>query len=368
VAYGTSLVGKSASLEAGGAIKGHPVASPQPLAFGGDLVLQAQTGIGGFGFDRVLVQAEGPDASVSAVNGARGDVVIAAPDGLVISSTGIRSDSNGLVVLLTDAGTIQESGSVSAGSGRVVRLTGTTWISRSDAMATSLLVDLIASDASPVSEAPSPLARMNQWLRAGLRTDDAPARASEGRLNVADVPLPAAAAEASLTPRAGSVEPVLGASALLSPIPVASSTRELLEAAMKFAQQGRAPTIQDTESLSGWINRIDREAPPPAPLPERTPFGTDSPPANMPPGESLQQSIRDSETAPSRTLPESRRPPIEPDHDSAENATGVRWFRPIGAIASWGQTVSGDDPNGAQAEWVAASNAPAAADESHAQN
>jgi hypothetical protein len=368
VAYGTSLVGKSASLEAGGAIKGHPVPSPQPIAFDGALVLKAQAGIGGFGFERVFVQASDPDASVSAVNGPGGDVVIAAPDGLTVSSAGIRSESNGLVVLLTDTGTIHESGSVSAGSGRVVRMTGTTWISRSDAMATSLLVSLLGSDASPDREASSPLARMNQWLRAGLRTDNSSAPPGEGQLIVADVPSLSAVAQESLSPRAGSAAPLLGASMPLSPIPGATSTRELLEAAMRFAQQGRAPTVQDTESLSGWVNRIDREAPPPASLPERIPFSTDSPPANMAPVESSPQSPSDSQATPSRAPSESSRPLIEPGPDSAERAAAVRWFRPIDAIASWGQPVAGDDPARGQVQWADPSRDPAATGEPQAQN
>jgi hypothetical protein len=330
--------------------------------------LKAEAGIGGFGFERVFVQALDPDASVSAVNGQRGDVVIAAPDGLTISTAGIRSDSSGLVVLMTDTGTIQESGSVSAGSGRVVRLTGTTWVSRSDAMATSLLIDLLGSDVFPSMEAASPLARMNQLLRAGLRTGDSAVSPGEGRLSVADVPSLTAAARERLASPSRSASLLSGASALLSPIPVATSTLELLEAAMKFTQQGRAPNVGDTESLSGWVNRIDREAPPPAPLPERIPDGADSPPAGAAPVESSPHSLRDVDTPPSGRLSESRRSPIEPETESAERATGVRWFRPIGEVASWGKPVAGGEPRSGQAESVAAPRAPAAEHESRAQN
>jgi hypothetical protein len=88
----------------------------------------------------------------------------------------------------------------------------------------------------------------------------------------------------------------------------------------------------------------------------------------MAPVESSPQSPIDSQATPSRAPSESSRPLIEPGPDSAERAAAVRWFRPIDAIASWGQPVAGDDPARGQAQWADPSRDPAATGEPQAQN
>jgi hypothetical protein len=340
LAYGASLIGKQAVLEAGGAIKGLAIEKPEPIRFDGELVLQASSGIGGFGFDRVLVQAMGPNASVAATNGAQGDVVIAATNGLTLSGRGVRSDSDGMVALLAGAGTVNDSGPVWSGSGRVVRLSGLTWMSHNDATATSMLLDSLHTESGPDLLA-SPLDRLNRLLKLGSLGKHS-AWDSDGRLSSAaellsvQAPGQKTTAGTDWAAAGGAMQAMIGAftGALHGARPLVSitSTHQLLEAAMTLTLQGRHPALDGAEPISSWVNRVTADPPAQAPDLDASPEPATLPPAPVPP-EGPKPERSDDAIDGSQ---ESDRSLIEPIAWMGDSQ--VRWLLPIGTTGSWTQS------------------------------
>ncbi|MEN9760361.1 MAG: hypothetical protein RI906_187, partial [Pseudomonadota bacterium] len=338
LAYGTSLIGKQVILEAGGAIRGLPIEKPAPIEFNGELVLQAGAGIGGFEFDRLLVRAIAPNATVTAINGSRGDVVIATPDSMTISMRGVRSDSEGMVALLADLGSVYESGPVFSASGRVVRLTGTTWMSRTDTMAASLLTKSLNAESGPQSFA-SPLEHMNRLLRTrgmgeqGVSNNESRLSSTADALAVNTHVQPAGpnvdAAESRV-----SASGTASVSKVVRPLMGLTSTQQLLEAAMTLTVQGRNPALDGTEAISSWVNRIVTETPANPPTVESgpspaTPPSTILPPAILPPVDPKPDQSRD----PVDGSPGAGDRPTDPV--SGVDDSRVRWLVPVEAMGFW---------------------------------
>jgi hypothetical protein len=348
LAYGASLIGRQAALEASGSIKGFAEEKPEPIKFDGALLLQARAGIGGFGFDRVVLQPVASNASLAVRNGSQGDVVIATPDSITISSRGVRSDSDGLVGLLAGIGSIHESGPVFSASGRVVRLTGTTWMSRTDTMAASLVLKTINAEAGLESLA-SPLEGMNRFLRTGW-VSRPEAADGEGRLAAAAELLSAkSSVEMERTAREPAASAavsagITGASSVVQALVGISSTHQLLDAAMTLTLQGRNPSLDDTEAITSWVNRVAGDAPsdPPAVEPRSAP-DTPAPP-DQPPVDSRPTQLRDASDGAS----ESDRGAADPI--SVFGAAQVKWLVPISALGLWAESpgdAAAGEPEGA---------------------
>jgi hypothetical protein len=162
---GLSLSAANVLLDAGQAIKAEDRADAQPLSFDGALRLQARTGIGGFGFQRVLLDQLGSGSSLSGLNSVSGDVVIAGQRGLTLSAQSLVSNSDGWMVLLGGRGGIEEQGQLIVRP-NFVRATGITWMDRSQ-IDTSLLLSAALKSGALLVQSSSPLERMNQLLAQG---------------------------------------------------------------------------------------------------------------------------------------------------------------------------------------------------------
>ncbi|MEN9329050.1 MAG: hypothetical protein RLZZ484_238, partial [Pseudomonadota bacterium] len=251
----TMLAEKALLRSENGAIKATHLLNAAPLAIQGELTLNAAKGIGGFDYERVLIDALSDQASVNAYNSSSGDVVIGGMDGLTVDRNGIRSDANGWVALLSGTGTIVEQGVVSASSKNVARITGANWMSRADANASILLNDFIDSgtlamiSSAATASSPSPLAQMNQRLADGWNKGEAVTGTQDALSSKVTVVSAKARAITQLT------APVSMTTSTVSVMSSPQTTAKLLEMAMTVTQQGHQLSINDTESLSSWANR-----------------------------------------------------------------------------------------------------------------
>jgi hypothetical protein len=309
---GLTLSAVNVLLDAGQAIKAEDREDAQPLSFDGSLRLQAVTGIGGFGYERVLLDQRGSGASLSASNGASGDVVIAGQRGLSLSAQSVVSNSEGWVVLLGGRGAIEEQGQLIVRP-NLVRATGITWMDRSK-IDTSLLLSAALKSGALLAQPSSPIERMNQLLAQGWAQSSQPQEA-----------LDSAAQVLTTQPRASlNVGTVTQApAATLSVMAQPKSSSQLMDMAMTLTRQGNNPLPGDAESISGWVVRTaqpaaeaGREAP--APRSESTPPAA---PANAP--------AVDTRPAPSTDADKPAEPAkVTPDAPAATPNSDVRWLMP----------------------------------------
>ena len=337
---GVNLITRSAVLNAGLAIQALSQENAPPLAFTGDLQLAATTGIGGFGFERLLLDGQGAGASVSAHNTSSGDVVIAGVRGLNVGTRGITSDADGWIALLSGQGSIQEQGSVVARSQNVVRVTGANWMAYSDVKASALLTDILKSGVLD-SMASSPLARLNDMLAKNWSFADQ-------RDNEPSV-MRTAAQTLTATSGAGSIERVLDdapwqfrSGMSVSVVDSPKTTGQLLQMAMAISQQGGLTSMMDTESLTQWVQRSDRHAQPEAP---KSPSDAATPSVPTPAGPSMgamgqsdvpKPDVRSEESKPQeQTSPILERPDALPmEVPPPAPASDVRWLLPLDSLAS----------------------------------
>ena len=337
---GVNLIARSAVLNAGLAIQALAQENAPILAFTGDLHLEARTGIGGFGFERLLLDGQGAGASVSAYNASSGDVVIAGVRGLSVGVQGITSDADGWIALLSGRGTIQEQGEVVARSQNVVRVTGANWMARSDVKASALLADILKSGVF-VSTDSSPLDRLNAMLAKNWSSVDQ-------RVNERPV-ISTAAQTLTSSSGAGSIAPVIddaswkfrsgmSVSVLDSP----KTTGQLLQMAMAISQQGGLTSMMDTESLTQWVQRSERQAQPEAPK-SQSDAATPSVPAQSVPSvgtvggsDESKPDVRSDESKPKeQTDPILERPDALPMEVSPQApASDVRWLLPLDSLPS----------------------------------
>jgi hypothetical protein len=339
---GVNLIARSAVLNAGMAIQALAQENAPPLAFTGDLHMEATTGIGGFGFERLLLDGQGVNASVSAHNASSGDVVIAGVNGLIVGARGITSDADGWIALLSGQGSIQEQGSVVARSQNVVRVTGVNWMARGDVKASGLMSDILKSGVlgSMVS---SPLDRLNAMLAKNWSSADQ----VDNEASV--ITTAAQTLTATATSGLGSIERVLddaswqfrsgmSVSVLDSP----KTTGQLLQMAMAISQQGGLTSMMDTESLTQWAQRSDRNAQPDAPKSPgdaATPSGpTQAAPSVGTVGlsDESKPDVRSEEPKPQgQTVPILERPDAVPmEVPPQAPASDVRWLLPLDSLPS----------------------------------
>jgi hypothetical protein len=337
---GVNLTARSSVLNAGLAIQALAQENAPILAFTGDLHLEARTGIGGFGFERLLLDGQGAGTSVSAYNASSGDVVIAGVHGLSVGVQGITSDADGWIALLSGRGTIQEQGEVVARSQNVVRLTGANWMARSDDKASALLADILKSGVF-VSTDSSPLDRLNAMLAKNWSSVDQ-------RVNEPPV-ISTAAQTLTSSSGSGSIAPVIddaswqfrsgmSVSVLDSP----KTTGQLLQMAMAISQQGGLTSMMDTESLTQWVQRSERQAQPEAPK-SPSDAATPSVPAQSVPSvgsvggsDESKSDVRSDESKPKeQTDPILERPDALPMEVSLQApASDVRWLLPLDSLPS----------------------------------
>jgi hypothetical protein len=337
---GVNLITRSAVLNAGLAIQALAQENAPPLAFTGDLQLAATTGIGGFGFERLLLDGQGAGASVSAHNASSGDVVIAGVRGLSVGTRGITSDADGWIALLSGQGSIQEQGSVVARSQNVVRVTGANWMAYSDVKASALLTEILKSGVLD-SMAPSPMARMNAMLAKNW--------SSVAQLDNEPSVMRTAAQTLTSTSGAGSIERVLDEASWkfrsgmsVSVMDSPKTTGQLLQMAMAISQQGGLTSMMDTESLTQWVQRSDRHAQPEA-LKLPSDAATPSVPTQVGPsvgtvGRSDESTpdVRSDESKPQeQTSPIWQRPDALPmEVPTPAPASDVRWLLPLDSLPS----------------------------------
>ncbi|WP_293752910.1 hypothetical protein, partial [Limnohabitans sp. Rim8] len=337
---GVNLITRSAVLNAGLAIQALAQENAPPLAFTGDLQLAATTGIGGFGFERLLLDGQGAGASVSAHNTSSGDVVIAGVRGLNVGTRGITSDADGWIALLSGQGSIQEQGSVVARSQNVVRVTGANWMAYSDVKASALLTDILKSGVLD-SMASSPLARLNDMLAKKWSSADQ----SDNEPSV----MRTAAQTLTATSGAGSIERVLDeapwqfrSGMSVSVVDSPKTTGQLLQMAMAISQQGGLTSMMDTESLTQWVQRSDRPAQPDAP---KSSSDAATPSVPSPAGPSVgamgqsdvpKPDVRSEESKPQeQTSPILERPDALPMEVTPQApASDVRWLLPLDSLPS----------------------------------
>ena len=311
---GVSFSAAKASIESGGAIRAVALENAPATSISGELHLDAMTGIGGFGYGRVLVNALNPRVSVSAYNHQSGDVVIAGLNGLTISADGIKSDSDGWVALLGGTGSISEQGQVVARSTNVVRVTGVNWMRHPEPTARDIMEIIIdkklnpnnytmrdaaaaqikdeiradqaistllyaSSDSPPGAVPPPKVSAMaakkvaNNLVLDTLRngaisfTSGSPLeRMNQSLAQSWTVIVEQASTEASLTTTekivAANTYTTLGVESTSAfmhggsmVINSPQTTSQLLEMAMTLTQQGRQPAMSDTENLTSWVNR-----------------------------------------------------------------------------------------------------------------
>ena len=311
---GVSFSAAKALIESGGAIRAVALENAPATSISGELHLDAMTGIGGFGYGRVLVNALNPRVSVSAYNHQSGDVVIAGLNGLTISADGIKSDSDGWVALLGGTGSISEQGQVVARSTNVVRVTGVNWMRHPEPTARDIMEIIIdkklnpnnytmrdaaaaqikdeiradqaistllyASSDSPSGAVPPPKVSAmaakkvaNNLVLDTLRngaisfTSGSPLeRMNQSLAQSWTVIVEQASTEASLTTTekivAANTYTTLGVESTSAfmhggsmVINSPQTTSQLLEMAMTLTQQGRQSAMSDTENLTSWVNR-----------------------------------------------------------------------------------------------------------------
>ena len=320
---GTTLLAARAALEAGRSIKGVALEYADPVSISGALHLEAETGIGGFGFVRILVHALNKNASVSAYNGQSGDVVIAGQNGLTVAAEGIKSDANGWVGLLGGTGTITENGQVVAKSSNVVRVTGVDWISLHSAETTMLWSSSLNSGAL-LMESSSPLEQMNRRL-AQSWSRNVPAQSVDEALT-SSAPLLSMHSRTVIGVPTHVVSEA-GTRTVMGSQPTISN---LIERAM--APQGNNPTMGDTESLNAWFNHAS-----PSNTAETGLAHTDGVPQSEPIAKPvLENPVNERAPAPvlidPATQPESA--PETPSEVPTETPTSnVRWLLPQDDLA-----------------------------------
>ena len=337
---GVNLITRSAVLNAGLAIQALAQENAPSLAFTGDLHLEATAGIGGFGFERLLLDGQGAGASVSAHNATSGDVVIAGVRGLSVGARGITSDADGWIALLSGQGSIQEQGSVVARSQNVVRVTGANWMARSDVKATALLTEILKSGVLG-SMASSPLERLNAMLAKNWSSAD--------QMDNEPSVMRTAAQTLTATSGLGSIERVLDDASWqfrsgmrVSVVDSPKTTGQLLQMAMAISQQGGLASMMDTESLNQWVQRSDRHAQPEAP---KSPGDAATPSVPTPAGPSVGTVGRSDESKPvvrsEESKPQEQTSPIleRPDALPMEvppqtPASDVRWLLPLDSLPS----------------------------------
>jgi hypothetical protein len=335
-----NLTARSSVLNAGLAIQALAQENAPPLTFTGDLHLEARAGIGGFGFERLLLDGQGAGASVSAHNASSGDVVIAGVRGLSVGVQGITSDADGWIALLSGQGTIQEQGAVVARSQNVVRVTGANWMARSDVKASALLADILKSGVlgSMVS---SPLDRLNAMLAKNW--------SSAGQMDNEASVITTAAQTLTATSGSGSIERALGDASWqfrsgmsVSVMDSPKTTGQLLQMAMAISQQGGLTSMMDTESLTQWAQRSDRNAQPDAPKSPgdaATPSGpTQAAPSVDAVGlsDEAKPDVRSEESKPQeQTAPILERPDALPTEVTPQApASDVLWLLPLDSLPS----------------------------------
>ncbi len=217
-----------------------------------------------------------------------------------------------------------------------MRATGTTWISRTDSIAASMLMKSLNAESGPQGLT-SPLDQMNRFLRSALVRERSGSD-SEGRLSSAMDPIsvnPSARIGRSGGDITGSgvfASAPSGASSVVSPLVGIASTHQLLEAAMTLTLQGRSPALDGSEAISNWVNRVvtDSSVEPPAresgPAPGTLPPASPSP---VDPGPDRSPDAIDGSS-------ESGLGPA--DHSIGLDDSQVRWLVPIGAIDLWAET------------------------------
>ncbi len=360
---GLALEAPSTRLEAGGRIRSAAVENPPTLNFTGSLHLQAQSGVGGFDFERILVGAPSSGMPLSVRNGSAGDVVIAGLDGLTLSPESVRTDSGGWVVLLGGSGRIVEQGDALKGT-QVVRALGTHWISRSGAEALRLLsasqssandatqkttispalADLIARH-SAQSNADSPLTRINQLLSRSFAELGRSAEALD-----TSAQLLSTQSESIIRVTYGFDEGA-GLVGMAGP----RSTTQLLAAAMSLTQQGRGPDLEPSEGIGSWAVRTApgsdfRSSP--AEAPGGPPAGQDAQPEPVEgAGRPADQRGSDSPAEPrpasggdGRDEPNDRTPQTSPQNSPAETISDVRWLLPEEDLREWMPLTSKSSP------------------------
>ena len=337
---GVNLIARSGVLNAGLAIQALAQENAPPLAFTGELHLEATTGIGGFGFERLLLDGQGAGASVSAHNASSGDVVISGVRGLSVGVQGIISDADGWIALLSGQGTIEEQGVVVARSQNVVRVTGANWMARSDVKASALLADILKSGVFGSTDS-SPLERLNAMLAKNWSSVDQ-------LVNEPSV-ITTAAQTLTVTSGSGSIESALGDASWqfrsgmsVSVMDSPKTTGQLLQMAMAISQQGGMTSMMDTESLIQWAQRSDRNAQPDTP---KSPGDAATPSGQTPAAPSVgavglsdesKPDVRSEESKPQeQTAPILERPDALPmEMPTQAPASDVRWLLPLDSLPS----------------------------------
>jgi hypothetical protein len=309
---GLTLSAVNVRLDAGQAIKAEDREDAQPLSFDGSLRLQAVTGIGGFGYERVLLDQRGSGASLSASNGASGDVVIAGQRGLTLSAQSVVSNSNGWVALLGGQGAIEEQGQLIVRP-NFVRATGITWMDRSK-IDTSLLLSAALKSGALLAQPSSPIERMNQLLAQGWAQSSQPQEAIDSAAQVLTTH-----SRASLNVGTITQAPAATVSVMAQP----KSSSQLMDMAMTLTRQGSNPLPGDTESISGWVVRT---APPAAEAGREAPVPRSEP---TPPAAPANAPAVDTRPAPSTDADKPAEPAkVAPDAPAATPNSDVRWLMP----------------------------------------
>ena len=289
------------------------------MSFDGSLRLQARTGIGGFGYERVLLDQLGSGSSLSASNSASGDVVIAGQRGLTLSAQSVVSNSDGWVVLLGGRGAIEEQGQLIARP-NLVRATGITWMDRSK-IDTSLLLSAALKSGALLAQPSSPIERMNQLLAQGWAQSSQPQEAPDSAAQVLTTQ-----SRASLNVGTITQAPAATVSVMAQP----KSSSQLMDMAMTLTRQGSNPLPGDEESISGWVVRTAQpaaEAGREAPVPRSEPTPPAAP-ANAP--------AVDTRSAPSTDADRPTDPTkVAPDAPAATPNSDVRWLMPQDELLGW---------------------------------
>ena len=320
---GLSLSAVNVLLDAGQAIKAEDQEDAQPLSFDGALRLQARTGIGGFGFQRVLLDQLGSGSSLSGLNSVSGDVVIAGQRGLTLSAQSLVSNSDGWMVLLGGRGAIEQQGQLIVRP-NFVRATGITWMDRSQ-IDTWLLLSAALKSGALLAQPSSPLERMNQLLAQGWVQSSQPQEALDRSAQVMTT-------ESRHGLHVGTFTQAPAAS--LSVMAQPKSSSQLMDMAMTLTRQGSNPLPGDAESISGWVVRTTQpasEAGREAPVPRSEsapPAAPGNTPGNAP--------AADTRPAPSTEADKPAEPAkVAPDAPAVAPNSDVRWLLPQDELLSW---------------------------------
>jgi hypothetical protein len=319
------------SLDAGGHLGVIGSGDLPQIVTGGDLHIQSNVGVGGYGFDRLYVDVK----ALTGLNRVTGDVVISGWKGLDIGPAGYHSnaDRGWLVLMSGRIGRVETEGAVTALDNRVARISGKTILMPSVLAQRGMHGfngHVVMPPREPAPAAPPTLESLNASLR-------------QAWLDALSSPVDSVGAATLRSPLLGTVPgrqtagvDSVAFDALGSPL----DTSALLEAALQAARQSAREEVFGADPLSSWAQRspaqrnrdgasVQTPAAPWVPAEDRsTPSATEDAPLQQPapapapaegeaaaawwPGEgwspedlaALEESLRQLQVAPSASLPE----------------------------------------------------------------